>query len=545
MSRKSVLVALIILGTFNTAACYHLPTAKGVDIVWKEGHITTDETWFYIPNTVYSVIGDVYVDPGVTLTIEPGVTVQFTDNFSLIVNGTLYAVGTTDKPINFTSSRPDPSPGIWNAIKFIGGKNESFTVKYSVVTYAKNGITIATEDGYALIEKCEIRNNSESGIMIVGKSNVIVKGSTIKYNGKGIGTDDSSTHSGIIIVNNTISFNQDVGICVYSREYGGYGGDGYGYICNVTISSNTASFNSGDGINLHGYGSGVNGSYCGYGYIHSVAVSSNTVCSNSGDGLYVVASQHHAQVTYDLAVWKNTISANYQKGIEIEGEINANLTCNSISYNKYGVFYTATKDNMAEYNDIYQNSYGMNVSNGAAVSAKNNYWGDAKGPHHQLLNPEGKGNPVDGDGTNLVFIPFLVFPTGTINQRPVAILYVGKTKIYVNETVTFDATKSTDDGRIDYYFFDFGDGTNSGWITNSSWEHKYTKEGKYNATLIAMDDFGVTSLDSGLVCEPIAVIPESPSFLLLPLFVIATLFIIATLLAVIAYKRKRTASGKG
>lgn len=40
-------------------------------------------------------------------------------------------------------------------------------------------------------------------------------------------------------------------------------------------------------------------------------------------------------------------------------------------------------------------------------------------------------------------------------------LKVDKTQSYFNETVTFDATDSTDDGRIDYYFFDFGDGTNS------------------------------------------------------------------------------------
>jgi hypothetical protein len=39
-------------------------------------------------------------------------------------------------------------------------------------------------------------------------------------------------------------------------------------------------------------------------------------------------------------------------------------------------------------------------------------------------------------------------------------LKVDKTQPYLNETVTFDSTDSTGDGRIDYYF-DFGDGTNS------------------------------------------------------------------------------------
>lgn len=31
------------------------------------------------------------------------------------------------------------------------------------------------------------------------------------------------------------------------------------------------------------------------------------------------------------------------------------------------------------------------------MNAENNYWGDASGPHHQTLNPNGQGAKVSGD----------------------------------------------------------------------------------------------------------------------------------------------------
>ena len=40
------------------------------------------------------------------------------------------------------------------------------------------------------------------------------------------------------------------------------------------------------------------------------------------------------------------------------------------------------------------------------VNATNNYWGDASGPYQPSVNPEGKGNPVNGNGGDLGFIPF-------------------------------------------------------------------------------------------------------------------------------------------
>jgi hypothetical protein len=65
------------------------------------GLITTNNTWG-IANSPYQLTGPVGVLSGVTLTIEPGVTVDFA-TFYLQVNGTLNARGTIDNNIVFTS----------------------------------------------------------------------------------------------------------------------------------------------------------------------------------------------------------------------------------------------------------------------------------------------------------------------------------------------------------------------------------------------------------------------------------------------------------
>ena len=53
---------------------------------------------------------------------------------------------------------------------------------------------------------------------------------------------------------------------------------------------------------------------------------------------------------------------------------------------------------------------GMIVPHGATVDAIQNYWGDPTDPYHASLNPEGQGNPVNGDGDDLVFTHYLSQP---------------------------------------------------------------------------------------------------------------------------------------
>ena len=70
-------------------------------------------------NLPYTLVNYAGINSGQTLTLEPGVIVQFQNpDTQFIVEGCLRAVGTVDKPIVFTSDETVKSPGQWGALIF-------------------------------------------------------------------------------------------------------------------------------------------------------------------------------------------------------------------------------------------------------------------------------------------------------------------------------------------------------------------------------------------------------------------------------------------
>jgi len=81
------------------------------------------------------------------------------------------------------------------------------------------------------------------------------------------------------------------------------------------------------------------------------------------------------------------------------------------------------------------------------------------------------------------------------NRVPGASINADKSFVKTYENITFYASNATDlDGRIVGYYFDFGDGTNSGTFSKSVITHQYTDgPRKYDATLTVKDDDGDTA----------------------------------------------------
>lgn len=63
--------------------------------------------------------------------------------------------------------------------------------------------------------------------------------------------------------------------------------------------------------------------------------------------------------------------------------------------------------------------------------------------------------------------------------------------VYLGETVIFNASKSTDDGEIVSFEWNFGDGTSENGAIVS---HSYTKEGIYQVILNVTDNDGLHNL---------------------------------------------------
>ncbi len=81
------------------------------------GIISVNTTWTASGNP-YNVTGNVLINTGITLTIEPGVTVKFDNLKALQINGQLVAIGTNSNYITFTSSNSAPAAGDWGYIFF-------------------------------------------------------------------------------------------------------------------------------------------------------------------------------------------------------------------------------------------------------------------------------------------------------------------------------------------------------------------------------------------------------------------------------------------
>ncbi|MBC8194052.1 MAG: right-handed parallel beta-helix repeat-containing protein, partial [FCB group bacterium] len=87
---------------------------------------------------VYYVMGDITVPGGQTLTINPGVRVKFAAGTNLTCNGQLFANGTEQEHVLFTSKEPTPLPGDWGNITVNTGYN---TLTYVDYEWASDGIS--------------------------------------------------------------------------------------------------------------------------------------------------------------------------------------------------------------------------------------------------------------------------------------------------------------------------------------------------------------------------------------------------------------------
>ncbi|MBI4661234.1 MAG: right-handed parallel beta-helix repeat-containing protein [Verrucomicrobia bacterium] len=139
-------------------------------------HVTRSGTWLK-DNLPYTLVNDVYVDAGATLTLEPGLVVQFRyPDTALVVDGTLTARGTALRPIRFTSDELQKAPGQWEAIIF-RASNVNSILENCVVEYgAAAGLSdesIRFENATATIRNCAIRNSRLDGIRFQASDPVI------------------------------------------------------------------------------------------------------------------------------------------------------------------------------------------------------------------------------------------------------------------------------------------------------------------------------------------------------------------------------------
>jgi parallel beta-helix repeat protein len=227
-----LIIAMLICANFM-GIFFLIPENVRADEV-VSGSITSDTTW-NLTNSPYFVEGNVTVESGVTLTIEPGVEVKFNGTFNLIINGTLNASGTSSLPINFTSNQSTPSEGDWLGIRLMGANN---TLGYCQISYGNNSLYVEGQNANNSISNCRFFNNSGDGIFLNSTSNNTLYNVTVTLSGgNGITMLSASNNT---IERSNITANNGTGINITSNS-------NYNTITRSSIINNSAV-----GINITG-----------------------------------------------------------------------------------------------------------------------------------------------------------------------------------------------------------------------------------------------------------------------------------------------------
>ena len=131
---------LLISGTLISLTVFSQTASAGIS-----GNITIDTTWY---GTVY-IEGDVIIDPGVTLTIDPGTHVKFNNPAANIyVEGSMLANGESWDWIYFESNQSIPSVSDWESIE--GNMTGHMEMTFCDVKHFSSGIGFPDTPGNIL-----------------------------------------------------------------------------------------------------------------------------------------------------------------------------------------------------------------------------------------------------------------------------------------------------------------------------------------------------------------------------------------------------------
>lgn len=330
-------------------------------------------------NTIWDqdilLTGDVVVPAGITLTIEPGVTVlfaalnddqaggYFSDSVELHAHGTLTAVGSPDAPIYFTSNAATPAPQDWGGI-FIFKENPNAHLSYCSVEYSNFGISFYNKSSGAglssgTVEHCTVQN-SRFGIYVFNRSgsgtlttDVTIAHNQTKYNeygirvlvhmGAGSGIDTST------IYNNDVSEN-DFGLLLLGHHWS----NGRTTL-QTEVRNNFLHDNSQYNLNLHMQ----DGKATMEPVIENNLFNNTTVMTNTNLLMDGISDHGGTNRIFSPTIRYNTF-ANAAYGITLLTNVDDIAMNPSIDHN---IFYGLSE-------------FAINNTTAESISAEQNYWGN-------------------------------------------------------------------------------------------------------------------------------------------------------------------------
>ena len=174
----------------------------------KTGTITSNETW--TPNNLYIVTGNLLIDTGASLVIEPGTRIQLDPAASILVRGELVARGTAEDRIVFAGN-----PYGWGLIRFTGDSVPA--------TYDASGNYLSG----SAIEYCLLSDSAESKVLETASTYVAKNIFLDNFNGVSLG-EGSRLEANLFLNNNeggpSIASHSTTGTIRHNTVFGKGGG---------------------------------------------------------------------------------------------------------------------------------------------------------------------------------------------------------------------------------------------------------------------------------------------------------------------------------
>lgn len=345
------------------------------------GILSSDTLWTS-SNSPYVVHGTVVIPSGVTLSIDPGVLVQFDNGASIVGLGRIVAQGSLLQKIIFTSLDPTLSGGQgllgangWSIDLGTTGSSATFgpfDFEHIIVEHS-NGISLSR--GQVTLRDVTVRD-SDVGFRLLYSPNILIDGMDISNVAGPMGITASTAIVGGVSVANSGSLGAI--FAVGSSD--------------IVFSSTTITHTL--------LGPAV--------LLQSSHATSTDLILSGGDGVGISLKNNFSTGPSTLFVASSTIEGFAVDGILNTGSI-LNLTQSNVRNNGVGIYSQNTLFDAAAFTTASGNSFSGNqngvVATGFGVpDVRQNFWGDPSGPFHGVQNPGGHGDALSGV---ILFTPWL------------------------------------------------------------------------------------------------------------------------------------------
>lgn len=355
------------------------------------------------------------VPPGITLTLDPGVTFLATMDGYINVMGHLEAAGTVANPITFTS-KLDPNPGEWIGVlvqgsahfdqaqfrngllnvDVMGATGGPMLIENSVISdSAHYGMSVYAD----ALHRLQMSNVTFSGanrhILIDNYNNSLVADATLSnqtgLEGYEVGTLNFPTALPRLVVPTGITLTMEAGTTLKSVENGEVVVSGHLEAAGTAVSPVTFTSIT---DTLPGEWDGL--------VISGTVNLNHAIVRNGQRNLDVRATAGAVSITHSI------ISQASKSGMQVEGG-KVTAVCTTFTNNSGDAIYVAGSPDVTVFSSsISGNGSGVNNVGGTAVDARQNWWGDVSGP--------GGVGPGSGDAIwgNVMYDPWLNEPTCTL-----------------------------------------------------------------------------------------------------------------------------------